>query len=157
MSHSGLLGKESADLPEPRPPEPRRSAVRIPWSSELTVGHRLIDQDHQTLVELVNELVRLHRDGESAEVAEVLGQLLDHTAWHFHREEVLMMARAYPDIARHRQEHASLLAQLQGLQARFLDGDRDVAGTIAESVAQWFLGHATTHDHQLGRFLRRAV
>ncbi len=92
------------------------TAVR--WSEGLSVGVPLLDADHKTLVGLLKRVDATATDEDPALVGEVLDILLDYTTFHFCREEKVMEACGYPDLAAHRDEHHALARDVQALRRR---------------------------------------
>jgi hemerythrin len=56
----------------------------IPWTSELSVGVKEIDEQHQVFLGILNDLcdVMCHCDSDS-EIASILRQLSAYTSFHF--------------------------------------------------------------------------
>ena len=93
------------------------------WSDEFSVNIEEVDEQHRTLVGLVNDLhvaIREHR-GKTAS-RKVLDRLAEYTRTHFMLEESLMRLTRYPGFDVHRQQHEDLIAQVQSLQYK-LDQD----------------------------------
>lgn len=108
----------------------------IVWNDRMSVGVKLLDNDHKKLVLLVN---RLH-DGVMAgyarpELESIFGKLVEFTRLHFSHEERLLAKTGYQGWVAHRQEHDQLLNQLMELQAHFSSGaegakDQDVMNRL---------------------------
>ena len=60
----------------------------IPWTEELSVGIPAIDEQHQKLITLINELHRAIESGKGHEKLErIVDELLVYTREHFGYEE----------------------------------------------------------------------
>ncbi len=80
----------------------------IEWSDELAFGIPLIDEEHKTLIDMVNRVYEL-LEADRLEEAErfLVDSLLAYTQTHFQDEERYMEEIGYPDLERHRKVHQS--------------------------------------------------
>jgi len=65
---------------------------KIVWAHKFSIGDSKIDNDHQTLIEIINdliELVELSKDRE--EFAKILSKMTDYSLSHFKKEEDLLI------------------------------------------------------------------
>jgi hemerythrin len=88
----------------------------INWSDRYSVGISRIDEQHQRLVELINELhaAILVGDRRSA-LPKILDGLAGYAVSHFTTEETLMKKFGYPNYEQHKAEHDRLTAQIKQL------------------------------------------
>ncbi len=79
------------------------------------IGHAEIDDDHQTLIDLLNHahcaVAPLANPAPSL-IYPFLENLREGLKWHFHREEKEMARLGYPELAPHRFHHAQCIARL---------------------------------------------
>lgn len=81
----------------------------IEWNSSYLVGHKLVDFDHMTLVNITNELFHRVKQGFSdEEIAQTITCLIDYVEKHFEREEALFKASDYPDVDKHLAMHKDI-------------------------------------------------
>ncbi len=60
------------------------------WNQGMSVGVRVLDEDHKKLIAMINELHASMMEGHSNEiVGGVLRRLANYTVEHFQREEKL--------------------------------------------------------------------
>ena len=128
----------------------------LEWQSRLSVGHDGVDQDHQSLFKLFNALSDAMRNGQTkAVIASVLDQLLEYTVNHFRREEEVMAAVNYPDLAAHRKEHKAFVSQATQARQAF---DASAANTLAietlSFVKDWLINHIQKSDQAFAPYLR---
>jgi hemerythrin len=140
----------------------------ILWQESWTLGIDLIDAEHRSLVEGVNQLAaRFTSDhphaGEPVGMAggdapldpvathaalmTALDALAEQAREHFKHEENLMRAIDYPELASHRSEHALLLAEyvemvrdLQRQRLIHLDSE------MVQSLHHWLVSHMVGAD-----------
>ncbi|MGA3160165.1 MAG: bacteriohemerythrin [Terracidiphilus sp.] len=128
----------------------------IVWTDRMSVGVKLLDNDHKKLVLLVNNLHDGIVAGHARPALEcIFGKLVDFTRLHFSHEERLLAGTSYQGWAAHRQEHDQLLDQLMELQARFLSGaegakDQDVMNRLRD----WLFKHTQGADQDFVSHLK---
>ena len=138
-----------------------RGVPSLQWREHLTVGDATLDQDHQRLFQLFNELGGAMRNGKAkSAIAPVLDALIDYTAVHFRREEETMAAHHFPDLPAHRKEHEAFVAKALDVRSRFLAAaNNTLAIETLEFVKDWLINHIQKSDHAYKPFLqgRRAA
>ena len=87
--------------------------------SELSVGVRLLDCDHRTLFETIDEIhAAAAKDEDRRRTGALLRRLAGFTLTHFELEEEMMAATRYPGLARHRCEHQRVMRQMKAFVLR---------------------------------------
>ena len=125
------------------------------WTDDLKVGHRGIDDDHQKLVAMVNELHDAMQAGRGNDVVgKVLDKLVVYTGEHFAREEVEMQRIKYPRYLAHKQEHDKLLAEVGALQKSFASGQAMLTLKVSKFLRDWLLTHIKQTDQLLAKALQ---
>ena len=114
------------------------------WSTAHETGLREIDEQHTTLMSLLNALVGAPRD--ETDHAAALDELLRYTMFHFATEERLMRTWCYGGAAAHHDLHRRLLDDLRDLR---LDGTKMSIGLIARYLREWLLRHIDGADRDL--------
>src|SRR5690554_3556356 len=95
-----------------------------PWSQELEVGIRQIDEQHKWLVDLTNQLHDLIEDGADREtISQFLDALMDYTMYHFIVEEELFQRLGYPETEGHCRAHGRFTEQIMSLIERHDAGE----------------------------------
>lgn len=80
------------------------------WSDTLSVGVAAMDEDHQILIRMLNEIMRKDKNGVDVDAA--LGELMDFIHQHFRREEAIMEVCGDPNLEKHRALHRNLFAEI---------------------------------------------
>ncbi len=115
----------------------------IEWSEELSVGIDSIDQQHQILIGLINDLNTAMAKGEANEmIGNILLRLADYTRHHFSYEEKLFEQHDYPDTARHKRQHSDLIDQISALKERF---ETELSGSVGLEIMQFLKSWLTNH------------
>lgn len=124
------------------------------WNDHLSVHDTLIDNDHQKLIGMVNELHEAaDLDLDYLSLSTILTRLTIYTQEHFQREENLMQKSGYPDFDAHKEQHEKLLERVTDLK-RELDNARSlVALETAELLRFWLTSHILLSDKQFADYL----
>jgi diguanylate cyclase (GGDEF)-like protein/hemerythrin-like metal-binding protein/PAS domain S-box-containing protein len=126
--------------------------VLLPWSDSLSLGVRVIDEQHRGLVERINRVAdSLREDGDLTAAAALMEELARHTELHFRTEEGLMDAYGIAHTERHRHEHRMLLSDLHSLGAGL-----EATGVMLalQHLKPWLLRHLDSLDRELAADLR---
>jgi len=97
------------------------------WTERYKVNVALLDQQHQELFDVVNELEQALRVGEGhIAIDRVLDKLLTYAGLHFAAEESLMERHHFPGLPTHRLQHEMFRKKL----LTFLENHR-TAGRVS--------------------------
>lgn len=121
----------------------------IQWSPEMTVGVRRLDQDHQTLIDLINRIATADDSdlSRSRIVPEALTTLIAYTVFHFRREEAVMRACGYPEFATHQEDHRLLAHEVNKLATQYTIATEGVSRKeLQEFLVQWLSHHILLQD-----------
>jgi len=112
------------------------------WTESMSVGVKILDDDHKKLVGMVNQLHDGIMDGHRAEaLGKVLDQLVSYTKVHFDREEAMFTKTHYPELAGHKKEHDDLIKKASDLQARYKEGASSMLSLETMSFLKTWLAH----------------
>ncbi len=96
---------------------------KIKWSAEYSVGVAKIDEQHQELFNLLNDLQEsLTRGWNQEKVREIFDLLEEHTLAHFSEEEKIMTLFNYSDQDNHVLHHRDLIEELDYLKKQWSRG-----------------------------------
>lgn len=86
------------------------------WTEAHRLGIPGVDQEHAAFFTLLRALEVGVSRGDDLASREALASLRHHAAAHFAHEEAFLEAVGYPELQRHRAEHAEFLRDVAGLQ-----------------------------------------
>ena len=120
----------------------------VAWTKKMSVGVTVLDEDHQKLVSLLNELHEGIASGHGTEtLGKILNALVEYTKVHFAREEEFFAQTGYPDAAAHHQKHEDLTSKVLEIQAHYNKGHFDALSLDAlEFLKEWIYGHIQGSD-----------
>lgn len=123
----------------------------IHWDQKYTVHVDAIDQQHQKLFDIVNELIGRYEENEK-KCYDIIEQLVDFLAEHFRVERRLMLEINYPAFAAHMQQHDNFMNKME----EFIKACRSGENITAEMLAfleNWIFTHTTNVDTKYGEYL----
>ena len=123
----------------------------ILWDSSLATGHKLVDEDHQKLINALNELETvLGKGADTKRLVDILSFLITYTHEHFAREENLMRCVHCPALGENIKAHSMLLIRLSEWVPRlYKPGTRELAREIFTELTTWIQNHILRVDCQL--------
>jgi hemerythrin len=125
------------------------------WAQSMSVGVKVLDDDHKKLVAMVNELHDGILEGRRAEaLGHVLDQLVSYTRVHFNREEALFARTKYAGAVEHKKEHDDLIVKALELQKRYKEGASSMLSLETMSfLKNWLAHHIGGSDKSYGPHL----
>jgi hemerythrin len=130
----------------------------LTWTNDLSVGVPVIDGQHKTLVNILNELHDAMKLGNGERVTRaLLYKLLDYTREHFAAEEKLMEAAGYPELQEHRLQHVALTAKVVDLVTRLDEGGCSLNVDLLFFLRDWLQTHIVRQDKAYGPWLTGRV
>jgi hemerythrin len=116
--------------------------AKVEWTDALSVGIDVIDDDHKGLINIINRVLEAEREGGSVKWA--LGELAGYASSHFAREEKMMAAANYPELAAHKKAHKAFVEWLRSLRTVY-GADPGAEYYLAESMREYLQTWLTNH------------
>ncbi len=127
----------------------------VEWSNELSVGISEVDEEHQKLVAILNQLDEVMKTGKGTRVmSEILNQLVEYTVVHFESEEKFMVASEYPGLALHQTQHRQLVEKVEKLRVKFVASGKRITREMMDFLKYWPTNHILVDDKAFGEFYK---
>jgi hemerythrin-like metal-binding protein len=127
----------------------------IKWNDGYSVGHLLLDNQHKTLINLINELYHSMKNGKGKQaLSKTLDDLVQYTIDHFSKEEQMMVKYSYPEFKKHKAEHEELAKTAINLQANFKNGTTPLTMDVLDFLKNWLYNHIEKTDKRYKGKLR---
>lgn len=123
--------------------------LNIVWSDEFAIGIAQIDEQHQQLFSLVNQ-ISLQKEKPTLQYLYM--QLYKYTREHFHAEEEVMKAASFPGYHAHKAIHDEIISQLNELSNTTFESN-EKKQEFDVFLANWLITHVMSEDKEIGRFL----
>lgn len=121
------------------------------WSSKYEIGISTIDFQHQSLVNIVNNLFDVQEEKDpgvqKAVIEYTMDRLIEYTVFHFETEEELMTKVSYDHLQEHKKAHEALKAKAVEIQAKLIQGEK-VLPQLLDFLMTWLQEHILKVDMQ---------
>lgn len=125
----------------------------INWSDSLAVKIAGIDQQHQQLIGIINDLNDAMKAGKGKEVlAGIVDRMITYTVTHFKLEEQYFDQYKYPDAAAHKRQHAQFIDKARELRDGVRDGNLSLSVEAMRFLGDWWTGHINGTDMKYAAF-----
>lgn len=125
------------------------------WNNSLVLGLSQIDEDHERLVNLLNNCYRALMVPNPYELAGIINELRDYSQYHFEAETTLMISTGYPEAYSHRTAHTEFTSSVQQFKERFQAGESSIALDILSFLNGWLVSHIQASDRDLANYLKQ--
>ena len=127
---------------------------KIEWSDSFSVGVKLFDDQHKTIIGMINRLIETPNiDTNSAIITDLLTGMIEYATEHFADEENLLQDHDYPHYNDQRTRHSEFIAKT----AEFCSDGRLQVKRIPESILiylrEWWASHILKEDMAYKSFL----
>jgi len=137
---------------------PEKNLELITWSSTLTCGIKLIDDQHKQLVDMVNDIVTHVAGNEEQEkryLSEILQKVARYIKEHFATEEKIMITTKFSGYAVHKNAHEKFTQTVAENIKNFASGKRLSPVFFSRFLKDWILSHIAVMDKQYFEYLRK--
>lgn len=123
----------------------------IKWTQKMSVGVPELDDDHQGLLAVINELAaQSEGDADAAAMRRTVNWLLRYAQTHFAREHAVMTSCGFPMLSAHIDEHRRFVERVQQAIAA-LDSDpkgaaADIRDNLLSYLQRWWRQHILRED-----------
>ncbi len=125
----------------------------IQWDNSFKVNVAEIDQQHQRLVSMVNELNDAMKMGKGKEVlSKIINGLFSYAATHFSTEEKYFDQFGYPDTISHKLEHAAFVKKVSEFKSGFEKGKVGLSIEVMDFLSEWLKNHIKGSDMKYSKF-----
>lgn len=124
-------------------------------TEDLKTGVEEMDKDHQRLVELLNKVYELLKEGKSSEAEEFFSkELVAWVEYHLAREEKFMQAIGYPEFERHKKAHENFRKVILDLLPHVEKGNHHAFRESLALAWGWLAGHIGKVDKKYGEYAK---
>jgi hemerythrin len=125
----------------------------IKWDDSLSVKVTVIDQQHQKLVSMVNELSDAMGQAKGKVVlGKTVDGLINYTKTHFKLEEDYFDRFGYPGSDKHKKEHVAFIQKVSEFKEGFEQGRIALTIEILYFLSDWLQNHIKGTDKKYSQF-----
>ncbi len=126
----------------------------IKLEDKSNIGVSIINEGHKTFVGILNKatIVNEH-NGNTEEIKELLGEMIEYSLKHFSKEEACMAKFKFADYQLHRKEHLVFASKTIMCYHNLLMGDYQISNEILEYLKTWLVNHIQVSDKTYVNYL----
>ena len=123
------------------------------WTDALSVNIKEIDDQHQKLINMVNQLhvAMLKGEGKTV-VGPILTELTAYTVYHFSTEEGYMQKYSYPSMQTHRLEHQKFVQKVGDFKSQYDGGIIGLSNEVMLFLSDWLKDHILGTDKKFAPY-----
>jgi hemerythrin len=126
----------------------------IVWKEEYSVGHKKLDNQHKTILNVINRLYKnIQKDIASEEIKNILWELTQYAKNHLVYEEEIMREIGFPDLTVHKKFHQSYIDNTDNLVRKFRASDPDIAFETMKFLKNWWVEHIVSMDKKYAPYI----
>ncbi len=129
--------------------------VSIEWGPFFKSGHVQIDQEHNELISLSNELIiNCFKEDNNEVILQSFDKLMNHIVVHFSNEEEILRDHAYKDYQEHKEIHSALIDRTALLLNQLKEGDQGAIDIAKYIIQEIVVGHIIKSDFKFFELFR---
>lgn len=129
---------------------------RIIWGEKYDVNVKKVNEEHQRLFAMINDLYDAMNLGKGQDIiGKIIEGLLDYTKFHFNTEQEIMVKIAYPDYAKHKQQHEAFVKKITEFHDKYKKGAILLSLEVLKFLEDWLVNHICKMDKAYTTFFNR--
>lgn len=125
----------------------------IQWNSSFSVNVKELDDQHQQLIKLLNELNDAMQVGKGKDVLDkIITGLIGYIRTHFATEERYFERFGYPDSQSHIAEHREFEEKVAEFKKRYDEGRLGLSIQLMKFLSSWVVDHIKNKDKGYAQF-----
>ena len=128
----------------------------VEWSEKFSVGVRVLDQQHQQLIKLLNILISTQATTttRSETISDTLLAMTRYAQAHFKTEERLMEAYGYPGLEAQKIQHRDFRKSTVDFSTATYYGIDQVPEVLLTYLVDWWVHHILEDDMAYRSFFK---
>jgi hemerythrin-like metal-binding protein len=130
----------------------------INFDDKITLDIDVIDGQHNTWIEIYNEMFKIvaenSSDDKRTQLLPLLKRMHEYTDYHFKSEENLFEHIDYPQTSKHKKSHEKMSESIFKYYKKILDHSYVSERHIFALMKEWILDHILTEDREYADYIR---
>ena len=129
----------------------------ITWSKTFMCGIKIIDDQHKSLVDMVNEMfshVPKNEKEEKDYLESILQEAVKYIKIHFATEERILTATKFKGYAEHKKAHDQFIIKVTENVMELKSGKRLTLLSYTKFLKEWVLSHIAVMDKQYFEYFK---
>ena len=125
------------------------------FESEFRLGIENVDKEHETLVNMLNQVHNLIGEGKREEARNYFNETLSlYVNEHFSNEEAFMESIGYEQLEEHKKIHQQFKDSFQTLRPKIDSADDTAFRNALTDTFTWIINHIGRTDKKYANFLK---
>ncbi len=127
----------------------REDNVFIKWNPLYDTKHKIIDEQHKELVNIINDLYLStidHKINKNEAFINAAKRCIEYADYHFKTEEKIMDIINYSDTENHKAMHKSFYDEVVSQIKSYQEGQPFIANKLVKFLKDWLLEHIAFRD-----------
>ena len=140
--------------------ETREDNVFIKWNPLYDTKHKIIDEQHKELVNIINDLYMStidHKANKNEAFINAAKRCIEYANYHFKTEEKIMNIINYSDTENHKAMHREFYNEVINQVKNYQEGQPFIANKLVKYLKDWLLEHIAFRDKILVEELMRVL
>jgi hemerythrin-like metal-binding protein len=131
----------------------------IPWKEQYEVGVKEIDEQHQHLLDIINQvIVSIEKRNEWKTTSSIIDSLIHYAYNHFSTEERYMLESGYPELSWHIGLHLEFIRKVFVMSERAKQRIPGVHQEILSYLEKWYYEHVLEIDRKyMSYFVEKGI
>ncbi len=126
---------------------------KIIWGETLSVGVRVLDDQHKQIVTMINSLIEMSGVNIDSEIiTDALTKMTMFSVEHFKKEEQYMLDYAYPEYEAQRKQHQEFKKKTVNFCKDTMARKENVPAEIFAYLKSWWLDHILQEDMKYKKY-----
>jgi len=122
---------------------------KLEWEEKYSVGVKLIDDQHKTMFDTINQLIDVLASTPTKEkLDEIITRLVEYKKFHFVTEEGYFKEFNYENKEEHEAKHKEFTITLERLIADSKGDSMVLAFGLVDFLEDWLINHLMTEDQK---------
>ena len=127
----------------------------ITWSDNLVIDNSIIDEQHQIIINLINELYAAFLAGKANEtLGKIIEELTEYTVVHFQTEETFFERVNYSHKKEHIEEHSEFVDSIKKFKIKLKKNEVSLSYDIMNFLRDWLQNHILISDKKYIKYLK---
>jgi hemerythrin len=124
-----------------------RTMEKLLWTPSLSVGVAAFDEQHKSVILMINRLIDARHAGTKSEtVSDLLSKMTVYAQQHLKAEEKMMVDYGYPQMAQHKAEHMDYIKKTANFCIATQIGVDGIPLSLLEYLRSWWEHHILVTD-----------
>jgi hemerythrin len=126
------------------------------WNEKMSVNSQELDQQHQKLINMLNELYQAFLEKEHKErIGSIIEKMTEYAVYHFDMEEKYFRAFDYDKKVSHEMEHEDFRRKVEEFRLKYKANSGALTFEVVNFLRSWLNNHIMETDKGYAVFFRK--